>query len=240
MERMLVVVFDDETKAYEGKSALRQLETEGSITIYRAAVVAKNADGTTAVKQYDDVNPSGGLVGTSLGGLIGLLGGPVGVAVGAVSGLALGAISDVGHARVGADYVEEVSTSLTPGKVAVVAEIEEGWTTPVDTRMEALAGTVIRRAVWEIRDKLREDEIVALKADLAQLKAEFASANEKRRTKLRSRIDQVQARIDQQKKRAQESLQAFQARAAEKRELIKKNASAVGQALKELVKTPRA
>ena len=41
MERMLVVVFDDETKAYEGKSALRQLETEGSITIYRAAVVAK-------------------------------------------------------------------------------------------------------------------------------------------------------------------------------------------------------
>ena len=75
------------------------------------------------------MNPSGGLVGTSLGGLIGLLGGPVGVAVGAVSGLALGAISDVGHARVGADYVEEVSTSLTPGKVAVVAEIEEGWTT---------------------------------------------------------------------------------------------------------------
>jgi len=25
--------------------------------------------------------------------------------------------------------------SLTPGKVAVVAEIEEDWTTPVDTRM---------------------------------------------------------------------------------------------------------
>ena len=32
MERMLVVVFDSETKAYEGKSALRQLEREGSIT----------------------------------------------------------------------------------------------------------------------------------------------------------------------------------------------------------------
>ena len=238
MERMLVVVFDDEVKAYEGKSALRQLEIEGSITISRAAVVAKHADGTTGVKQYDDVNPSGSLVGTSVGALIGLLGGPVGVAVGAASGLTLGALSDVGDASVGEDYVEEVSMSLTPGKVAVVAEIEEDWTTPVDTRMAALGGTVIRRALWEMREQLRKDEIDALKADLAQLKQEFASANAERRTKLQSRIDQLQARIDQQKKRAQESLQAFQARGATKRDLLKKNASAVGQALKELAKTP--
>jgi uncharacterized membrane protein len=180
------------------------------------------------------------LIGTSLGGLIGLLGGPVGVAVGAVSGLALGTLSDIGNARDGESCVEEVSRSLTPGKVAMVAEIEEGWTTPVDTRMAALGGTVIRRALWEMRDQLRKDEIVALKADLAQLKEEFASANAKRRTKLQSRIDQLQGRIDQQKKRTQGSLQAFQARGAEKRELFKKNASAVGQALKELVETPHA
>jgi uncharacterized membrane protein len=228
----------DETKAYEGKSALRQLETEGSITINRAAVVAKHADGTTGVNQYDDVDPSGTLVGTSLGGLIGLLGGPVGVAVGAATGLTLGALSDASTARVGEEYVEEVLRSLTPGKVAVVAEIEEDWTTPLDTRMAALGGTVIRRALWEMRDQLRKDEIAALKADLAQLKEEFASANAKRRIKLQGRIDQLQARIDHQKKRAQESLQAFQARGATRRELFKKNATAVGQALKELVKTP--
>ena len=238
MERMLVVVFDDENKACDGKSALRQLEIEGNITIYRAAVVAKNADGSTDVRQYDDVNPSGTLVGTSAGGLIGALGGPVGMAIGAVSGLTLGALSDAGDAHVDAGYVEEVSRSLIPGKVAVVAEVEEGWTTPVDTRMAALGGTVFRRALSEVRDQLRKNEIDALKADLAQVKAEFASANEKRRTKLRGRIEQLQARIEQQKKRAQESLQAFQARAAQKRELLKKNASVVGQALKELVKTP--
>lgn len=238
MERMLTVIFDDETKAYEGKAALRQLEIEGSITVTRAAVVAKSAAGATEVRQYDDVSPTGTLVGTSLGGLIGLLGGPVGLAVGAATGLTLGALSDAGNVHVGESYVEEVSRSLVPGKVAVVAEIEEGWTTPVDTRMAALGGTVIRRALWEMRDRLRQDEIVALKADLAQLKEEFASAKAKRRIKLQGRIDQLQARIDQQKKRAQESLQAFQARAATKRELFKKNASAVGQALKDLAKTP--
>jgi uncharacterized membrane protein len=111
---MLVVVFDNETKAYEGKSALRQLEREGSIAAYAGAVVVKNADGTTSVKQFDDFGPAGSLVGTSVGSLIGLIGGPVGLAVGAASGLALGAIFDLENARVGTDFVDDVSKSLKP------------------------------------------------------------------------------------------------------------------------------
>jgi len=45
-DRMLVVVFDTESKPCEGKKALFQLETEGSISVYASAVVTKNADGT--------------------------------------------------------------------------------------------------------------------------------------------------------------------------------------------------
>jgi uncharacterized membrane protein len=92
MERMLVVVFDSETKAYEGVAALRQLEREGSISAYAGAVVVKNADGTASVKEFDDVGPVGTLLGTSVGSLIGLLAGPAGLAVGAASGLALGTL----------------------------------------------------------------------------------------------------------------------------------------------------
>src|SRR5262249_57159071 len=88
MDRMLVVVFDNENKAYEGKNALRQLDDEGSIGVYGYAVLAKKADGTAAVKQGDDVGPIGTLLGTSLGTLIGALGGPVGMAVGASAGKA--------------------------------------------------------------------------------------------------------------------------------------------------------
>src|SRR5262249_22961410 len=43
MDRMLVVVFDNEAKAYEGKKALMQLDGEGSIGVYGYAVLAKNA-----------------------------------------------------------------------------------------------------------------------------------------------------------------------------------------------------
>ena len=87
MDRMLVVVFDSERKAYEGKKALLQLDAEGSISVYGYAVVAKNADGTATIKQGDDVGPLGTLVGTTLGSLIGVLFGPVGLAIGATVGL---------------------------------------------------------------------------------------------------------------------------------------------------------
>ena len=53
MERMLVVVFDNEKKAYEGDSALTHLEREGHLTIYQRAVIVKHADGTVSVKQVD-------------------------------------------------------------------------------------------------------------------------------------------------------------------------------------------
>jgi uncharacterized membrane protein len=237
MERMLVVVFDSETKAYEGQSALRQLEREGSISAYAGAVVVKKADGTTTVKQFDDVGPVGGLLGTSVGSLIGLLGGPAGLAIGAASGLVLGTIFDLDNARVGVDFVDEVSKSLKPAKVALIAEIEEDWTTPVDTRMEALGGTVFRRALSDVQEDVREKDLAAMKADLAQLKDEISKARADHRAKLQSRIDQLQAGIDAQQEKAKERREAFRARQESKRAILKKNAAAAGHALKELATT---
>src|SRR5690242_19978979 len=134
MDRMLVVVFDNESKAYEGKKALLQLDGEGSISAYGYAVVAKNPDGTTTVKQGDDVGPLGTLAGTAIGSLIGVLGGPVGVAVGAAAGLGAGAATDLHNARISDDFIDDVTKVLLPKKCALIAEIEEDWTTPLDTR----------------------------------------------------------------------------------------------------------
>jgi uncharacterized membrane protein len=238
MERMLVVIFDNEKKAYEGTAALRELERDGNIAVYAGAVVVKNADGSTSVKKVDDLDPIGSLVGTSVGGLIGLLAGPVGMAIGAAYGLTLGAFADIADLRVGDDFVDDVSQSLTPGKVAVVAEIDEGWTAPVDTRMEALGGLVIRRGLAEVREEQRQAQIAAMKGDLAQMKEELAKANAERKAKLQSRIDYLQARIDQQQKKAQQRWEAFQARRSAKREAFKKNAAVAGRALEQLAKTP--
>ena len=46
MNKILVAVFDTETAAYEGLSALKELNASGDITLNATAVIAKSADGT--------------------------------------------------------------------------------------------------------------------------------------------------------------------------------------------------
>ena len=218
MDRMLVVVFDNESKAYEGREALLQLDGEGSISVYAYAVIAKHADGTATVKQGDDPGPLGTLVGTALGSLIGLLGGPTGLAIGAAAGLITGTTADLDNARVGEDFIDDVFKVLLPNRVAVVAEIEEGWTTPVDTRMEAIGGTVFRRALSDVRRTANDEEIAAMKVEIAQIKAEHAKAHADRKAKLLEKINQldskIQARLEKAKERRQAAAREAQAKAA--------------------------
>ena len=226
MDRMLVVVFSNEAKAYEGKKALLQLDGEGSISVYAYAVVAKNADGTATVKQGDDAGPLGTLVGTSLGSLIGLLGGPAGVAIGAAAGLGAGSAVDIDNAGVGDDFITDVTKQLLPNRVAVVAEIEEDWTTPVDTRMEAIGGTVFRRALSDVQHQTHQEDVAAMKADLAQMKAEHAQAHADRKDKLQEKINQLDSKIQDQLQAAQEKRQAAERKAQAKVEILKSKAAA--------------
>ena len=227
MDRMLVVVFDAEKKAYEGKQALLQLDGEGSIVVYAYAVVAKDAGGTVTVRQSDDPGPLGSLVGTSLGSLIGLLGGPVGLAVGASLGLVAGSTVDLSNARVGGDFVDDVSKQLLPNRFAVVAEIQEDWTTPVDTRMEAIGGIVFRRALSDVQDMVDDEDTAAMQADIAQMKAEHAQARADRKAKLQEQINQLDSRIQVRLEKAKEQRQAAEQRAKAKVEILKTKAAAL-------------
>jgi len=226
MDRMLVVVFDSESKAYEGRKALLQLDGEGSISVYAYAVLAKHADGTSSIKQGGDSPPVGSLVGTSIGSLIGLLGGPAGLAIGAAAGLAAGATADLDNARIGDDFVEDVTNALSPNTVALVAEIEEDWTTPVDSRMEAIGGSVFRRALSEVRETVDREEIAAMKADLAQMKAEHAQARADRQGKLREKINRLESKVQDRLQRAKDRRQAAERQAQAKAQILKAKADA--------------
>lgn len=226
MDRMVVVVFDNENKAYEGKKALMKLDAEGSISVYACALLTKHADGTVSVKQGDDPGPIGTLVGTSLGSLIGLLGGPAGVAIGAAAGFAGGSVFDVNNVRVGEDFIDDVTKTLTPDKVAVVAEIDETWTTPLDTSMEAIGGSVVRRALSEVTDTVNQEEVAAMKADLAQLKAEHAKAQADRKAKLLGKINQLDSKIQARLQKAKDRRLAAERQAQAKAQILKEKAAA--------------
>ncbi len=228
MDRMLVVVFDNETKAYEGEKALLQLDAEGSITVYAHVVVAKQADGTVTVKVGHGAGPVGTLVGTALGSIIGLLGGPAGVAIGAVSGFVAGGLADLNNVRVGQDFIDDVNKQLVPNKVALVAEIKEDWTTPVDTRMEPIGGIVFRRALSEVKHTIHEENVAAMKADLVQMKAEFAKAREDReKARLQKKINQLDSKIQTELQKAKERREAAERQDQAKIQILKAREAAL-------------
>lgn len=195
MDKMVVTVFDSEKQTYEGERALRELHDEGSIDLYAMAVIAKEQNGKVAVKQSADQGPAGTILGMATGALVGLLGGPAGVAAGAMAGTAGGSLVDLANVGVGTDFLDDVSQLLRPGKAAVVAEVEERWVTPLDTRMEDLGGTVFRRSRRDVVDAQMERDAAALRDDINQLNAELKDASGKTKAKLQAKVDAAKQRL---------------------------------------------
>ncbi len=209
MSKFVVTTFDSETKAYEGTRALKELHSEGNITLYGLVVVTKDAGGKLSVKEGTD-ELTGTAVGSLVGVLVGLFGGPAGVVVGLTTGMLLGGISDLLNVGVGAEFLDKVSRGLAPGKAAVIAEVDEDWVTPLNTRMEAIGGSVAR----EWRSDFEETEIAkasaANKAELAQLKAELAQSGAEAKAKLQKRINEVRAKLDELSSQAHTKLQKLE------------------------------
>jgi uncharacterized membrane protein len=231
MEKMLVVVFDSESKAYEGSRALNHLDSEESVAIYAEAVIGKNPDGTVTTKQVEGDFPVRTVGGTAIGSLIGLLGGPVGFGIGAVVGMYAGGLSDIYAAGVDEDFLWEVSERLTPGKYAVVADLSEEWVTPVDTTMEKLGGVVFRTAKKNFEADQRAKEIGAIKAEINELKVEHTKANADRKAKLQAKIDGFNAKLRNKQEKARQRLDQKMSEADAKiKALEKREAKARGDA----------
>jgi uncharacterized membrane protein len=226
MDRMLVIVFDTKSKTYEGKEALLALDDDGRISVYACVVISKNANGSTEVEQALDSGPVGTLIGTSLGGFIGLLGGPTGLAIGAIAGLLAGSTADLANARVGDDFVADVTKELQPNRFAVVAEVKEDQTAPVDTTMEALGGTVFRRDLSKVRHTANDEDTAGMRADLSRLKAQLVRAHANRKAKIQEKTTHY-AEIQAQIEKARQRNAAAESQAEAKAEVLKAKAAAL-------------
>ena len=225
MDKIFVIVFDNESKAYEGSRTLQDLHEEGSITLYAKAVIAKDASGKVSVKQIVEPGPVGMGVGLLTGSLIGLLGGPVGVVLGAGAGMFGGMLYDLADLGVGEDFLSETGQNLLPGKAAVVAEVWEAWVLPVDTRMQTIGGVIFRRTRGDILDTQMERDVAALRAELAELEAEREQATGEAKAKLKAKIeaaeaklqamgDSIKAKIEASQQETEAKINALQAQAA--------------------------
>ena len=216
MNKMLIAVFETEAKAYEGLSALKGLHRNGDITLYATAVISKDQNGQVRIKDNADQGPIGTGVGLLTGSLIGLLGGPVGLAIGAFTGTMAGMIYDVNVDDVNTTFAEDVSDALSNGKTAVVCEVDETWTVPVDTKLQALDGLVFRRLRYEVEDEQLNREAEAISNEFKQLKEEFKEAREADKAEINASIEKLKnkakAANDHLKKKMDDSKNLFDAK----------------------------
>ena len=129
---------------------------------------------------------------TAVGSLLGLLGGPVGLAIGAASGLLVGATADYAKKRVTTDFAQQVADKLTPGRAAVVAEVDEEETKAANVALQALGATVLRRDLSDLADREYEHEMATIRSDLASIKAKLSA----RTARLHAKTDAVVQRME--------------------------------------------
>lgn len=222
--KFVIVAFRDEKQAYEGVRALRDLHGEGTISLYGQAVVQRGADGSVSVKEAQSEGPIGTGVGALVGALMGLFAGPGGAVIGMTIGTAVGASRDLFSLGVSSDFIDSVGKQLPPGGTALVAEISEDWLTPLDSRMEAIGGTVLR----EWRDDYVDDEmqksIDRARVEFTQRRAELAAATAEKKEalkkqvakaeqNLRSALDRIETRLDRHGREAEAKVHALQEQA---------------------------
>ncbi len=153
----IVATFDTRDQAYGAARDIDHLD-DSVVDVKSGVVVEKDMLGNVTQLDAKDLTPPWGTIGGAtsgalLGGLIGALAGPAGVAAGAVAGGAglgglfggsVGAIADLGDAGMKEDYVAAVSGRLLPGRSALVAEVEEFQTQPVDEAVWKHGGVIFR------------------------------------------------------------------------------------------------
>jgi len=200
MEKLIVVVFDDQAKAHAGLEALHELDTQGEISLFEVRTIAKEPDGSVqVVENPEDTDFPVIGVSTMVGALVGALGGPIGILGGAAAGAIIGSTLTLLRGDVTEEFVEDVSTALAPGKFALVADISEDCVTPLDTRMEPLGGVIFRRSRSQVRSLHHDRDVAAHRAEIQQLKAERAQARAER-------LDQIDARLDELGKKVERAL----------------------------------
>jgi uncharacterized membrane protein len=224
MNKILVAVFGTETAAYEGLSALKDLHTRGDITLYATAVIMKEPSGAVSIKQTADRGPIGTALGMLTGGLVGLLAGPAGVAAGFAAGGAAGLVFDLAELGIDTGFLDEVSKALSPVKTAVLAEVQETWTTPVDTRLEKLGAVVFRRLRSEVIEDQMARESAAFATEMKQLRDELAQATTETKAAVQREITAAKAKLEaaqtQARAKAEQSKHEMEAKIAALREQI--------------------
>jgi uncharacterized membrane protein/sporulation protein YlmC with PRC-barrel domain len=159
---LIAKVFDNPDQAFEALEFVEDLHRRKTLKILNAAVLVKDEDGTTSLKDTRDIEPKKGrLLGAVTGGLIGLVGGPAGVVVGALVGAGTGHVAakkvDFGFSD---KFLKELQEHLQPGSSALIVLVEDTWKVSMSESLKDDKGIVLQQTLTDelVKQFMEADE----------------------------------------------------------------------------------
>lgn len=144
MDKMFVAIFESEKQASAAAGAMNDLRDDGILLVYASGVIVKDVGRISIVEFTSDQDGSDSVLGIATRSLIELLAKPV-YSVDEVDSQATAVkLMEITSAGVDAVFLDEITRHLSPGKAAIVAEIEEESATAMDTLIESLGGMMFR------------------------------------------------------------------------------------------------
>ena len=194
---VLVVTFGDDPEndknAFQALTDLKQLDSQGQISIAGAAVVSRDRDGRVDVKSEVGDDPYAGMAsGGMVGLLVGIIGGPLGVMIGGATGVLVGSLFDIDEVETTESVLSEISKQVHPTRTAVLAQVTEQSPEVIDTAMARLGGEVMRRPAVDV-----EEEIAA--AQEAQRRAKDEARKELQKARLEKSKEDAHAKVEELK-----------------------------------------
>jgi len=191
---LVVVTFEDDSKAYEALSKLKAANAAGRVGVRSAAVLKRDAAGRIEVPEAGDaVIGAGTATGGLIGLMVGILGGPVGVVLGFGMGALAGSYFDIERASREGGVLAQVAESLPVGRTALVAEADEYAVEVIDGEMRTLGGTVTRTPAAEVLAALEAAEKAAEAADREARRV----MHEERKQEAKAKLDEIESKWDQ-------------------------------------------
>lgn len=155
---IFVATFPEESKTYQAFSEIKALGASRKIKLEDLAIVRRGSDGRLELPDMASSGFGSSMAGGLIGSLIGILGGPLGVLLGWGTGALIGSLRDISEARSDLSLMQHVTENMQPGQIALMGEIEEESTAPVNTVVQHLGGEILRRPADELERDIERAE----------------------------------------------------------------------------------
>lgn len=146
---IITMSFEDNLKAYQLFSQLKNYHQQGMIDLQQVVVIEREENGSFAFKDAADFSKSnkatkGALIGMAVGTAVGILGGPFGLLFGTLTGGMLGASKEAKRIRSTEELFKKTVGNIELGTTGIVAIGKEYEETVLNGLVEEVGGKINR------------------------------------------------------------------------------------------------